>query len=90
MATSNINVRVDSKVKKESEELFNKIGMSMSTAINIFLRQSISYGGIPFEIRLSEPNEVTQNAIKAVEYNHDLSRPFDTISALMEDLNAED
>jgi DNA-damage-inducible protein J len=79
MATSNINIRVDSKVKEEAEELFNKIGMNMSTAMNVFLRQSIRYGGIPFEIRLNEANEITRAAIEDVENNRNLSRPFDSI-----------
>jgi DNA-damage-inducible protein J len=90
MATSNINIRVDSKVKEEAEELFNKIGMNMSTAMNVFLRQSIRYGGIPFEIRLNEANEITRAAIEDVEDNRNLSRSFDSIKELMEDLNAED
>lgn len=90
MATSNINIRVDSKVKEEAEKLFSKIGMNMSTAMNVFLRQSIRYGGIPFEIRINEPNEITRNAIEDVENKRNLSKSFDNIEALMEDLNAED
>lgn len=90
MATSNINIRVDSKVKEEAEKLFSKIGMNMSTAMNVFLRQSIRYGGIPFEIRINEPNEITRNAIEDVENKRNLSKSFDDIEALMEDLNAED
>jgi DNA-damage-inducible protein J len=90
MSTSNINIRVDSKVKEEAEVLFNKIGMNMSTAMNIFLRQSIRYGGIPFEIRLNEVNEVTRSVIEDVENNRKLSRSFDNLKELMEDLNAED
>ncbi|MFA5576138.1 MAG: type II toxin-antitoxin system RelB/DinJ family antitoxin [Tissierellaceae bacterium] len=88
MSTSNINIRVDSKVKEEAEELFNKIGMNMSTAMNVFLRQSIRYGGIPFEIRLNEANEITRATIDDVENNRNLSKSFDNIKELMEDLNA--
>ena len=90
MSTSNINIRVDSKVKEEAEELFNKIGINMTTAMNIFLRQSIRYGGIPFEIRLNEANEITRAAIDDVENNRNLSKSFDNIKELKEDLNAED
>jgi len=52
MATTstNINVRVDSEVKRKSQELFVRLGMDMTSAINIFLRQAIWKDGIPFEI----------------------------------------
>lgn len=88
MTTSNINIRVDSKVKKEAEELFNKIGLNMSAAMNIFLRQSIRYGGIPFELRIGKPNETTLAAIGDVDNNRNLSKTFDNVEALMEDLDA--
>lgn len=90
MTTSNINIRVDSKVKQEAEELFSKLGMNMSTAINVFLRQSIGFGGIPFEIRLNEANASTRAAIEDVENNRNLSKPFYSVEALMEELNSED
>ena len=51
---------------------------------------TIRYGGIPFEIRINEPNEITRNAIEDVENKRNLSKSFDNIEALMEDLNAED
>lgn len=57
-----INVRVDESVKKQASELFEELGLDMSTALNLFLRQAISYGGIPFEIR--KPNKITLDAIE--------------------------
>lgn len=52
MATSRetITVRIDPELKRDAEELFADLGVSMSSAINIFLRQSVSKGGFPFEI----------------------------------------
>lgn len=50
MSTTNVNIRMDEELKKQAEELFADLGMNMTTAINIFVRQSLSYGGIPFEI----------------------------------------
>ena len=46
----NVNIRMDEDLKKQAEQLFADLGMNMTTAINVFVRQSISYGGIPFEI----------------------------------------
>ena len=60
-----INVRVDENVKKQANALFEELGLDMSTALNLFLRQAISYGGIPFEIR--RPNAETLAAIEEVE-----------------------
>lgn len=57
MTTSNISVRVDSELKKEAEDLFNDIGLNMSSAINIFLKSAVSYNGIPFEIKRPALNE---------------------------------
>jgi|GEM_PF-237163 len=50
MATSNINIRVDNAVKKEAQEVFSSLGMDMTTAINIFLRQAIRLRSIPFPV----------------------------------------
>ena len=51
MATTNINVRVDADLKKSAEELFEELGLNMSSAIIMFLKSAVSYGGIPFEIK---------------------------------------
>ena len=49
MAT--INIRVDENVKNQATALFESLGLDMTTALNIFLRQSINCGGIPFAIK---------------------------------------
>lgn len=65
MEATNFTLRLDSDVKKECEAIFSALGMNLTTAINIFLRKSISVGGIPFNVRLDEkPNRET---IKALE-----------------------
>ena len=48
--TTSMNLRVDKKLKKEAEALFDSLGINMTTAINIFLRQSVRDQGIPFPI----------------------------------------
>jgi len=89
MGTTNINIRVDSEVKQKAEAIFNELGLNMSTAMNMFLRHSIRYGGIPFDLRLDLPNEETQAAIDEVNKNINMSKSFDSVRSLMEDLNAE-
>ena len=63
MAMTNLNIRTDAEVKAAAEQLFNDLGMNLTTAVNIFLRQAIRTGGIPFEIKTDAPNEVTAAAI---------------------------
>lgn len=87
--TTNINVRVDKELKRKAEAIFNELGLNMSTAMNIFLRYSVRYGGIPFDLRLDTPNEETRAAIDDVNNNRNMSKTFDSVEALMEDLNAK-
>ena len=49
--TAYVNVRVQKEVKEQAQDLFNSLGMDLSTAVNVFLKQSIADGGIPFEIK---------------------------------------
>ncbi len=51
MANSiNVTIRLDREVKESAEKLFNDLGMNLSTAFNIFARQALRQGKIPFEI----------------------------------------
>ena len=63
-----VTIRMDKNVKEQAQEMFNALGLSMSTAIDIFMRQCIMRGGLPFEIKMNEPNPETIEAIKEVEY----------------------
>lgn len=86
--TTNLNIRVDEEVKRKAEAIFNELGLNMSTAMNMFLRYSVRYGGIPFDLRIEIPNEETQAAIEDVNNNRNMSKTFDSVDALMDDLNA--
>lgn len=85
MATTNINVRVDSELKQEAEALFNELGLNMSSAINMFLRSAIAYNGIPFEIKRHSSNPETKAALDEYEEmkknpgNYKRYRSFDEI-----------
>ena len=65
MATniSNVSFRIDSKLKSQADSLFSQLGMNMTTAFNIFLRQSVREGRIPFDIPINTPNAQTVSAI---------------------------
>ena len=64
MDTANLNVRIDKDVKAAAEKLFLEMGLTMTTAVNIFLRQSIHENGLPFRVTLAPPfNAATAAAI---------------------------
>ena len=63
MAITNLNIRTDKDIKDQAEEIFNELGLNMTTAINIFLRTAIREHGIPFELKLDVPNETTAATI---------------------------
>ena len=52
--TTNLSVRMDSDIKKQCETLYGELGMNLTTAINVFLRQSLRVGGFPFEVKLEQ------------------------------------
>ncbi len=88
MSNTTINIRLDSEVKKAAQDLFSELGMDMTTAVNIFLRQSIREQCIPFEIKLDKPNHLTTATLYDAENKKNVCGPFDSVEDLMEDLNA--
>ena len=86
--TGNMALRIEPELKRQASELFNALGMDLSTATGIFYRQALRCHGLPFEVRLDEPNAVTYTAMDAAEKDGDVYGPFDSVSDLMEALNA--
>ena len=86
MMTTNLNIRIDKGIKDQAEEIFNELGMNMSTAVNIFLRTAIREHGIPFELKLDVPNETTVAAIE--EGKKMMSNPSTPRYSGMDDLKA--
>ena len=75
--TINVTIRIDRDVKERAERLFNDFGINLSTAFNIFARQSLRQGKIPFEISdpfYSEKNQAElSRRIADVEAGRNLS-----------------
>lgn len=88
MKSVNVTFRVDEDLKAQADSLFADLGMSLSTAFNIFLRQSVREQQIPFSISRNVPNAVTQAAMEAAENNEDIYGPYESVASLMEALNA--
>ncbi len=66
-SVSNVNFQIDTDIKQQADSLFSKLGLSMETALNIFLRQSIREGSIPFHITTNTPNSETVSAMLEAE-----------------------
>lgn len=75
MATVPTQIRIDEDVKSDAVELLNELGLDMSTAVNIFLRQLIIHNGLPFSVSI--PN-YKQEVLDAVNEAKQLSRNPDT------------
>ncbi|MCL2152299.1 MAG: type II toxin-antitoxin system RelB/DinJ family antitoxin [Oscillospiraceae bacterium] len=73
--STNLNVRVDEDLKRKAENIFNELGMNLSTAMNLFLRSAVRYGGIPFELRIPvEPHSMLE--MNEAEFNAKIDRSF--------------
>lgn len=86
--TTNISIRMDTKLKEQAELLFAELGMNISTAFNIFVRQSLREGGIPFKITLDSPKQETLAAmLEAARIAHDPSvKGYNNLDELFADL----
>ena len=65
--TTNVSIRMDADLKAQADALFGELGMNMSTAFNIFVRQAVREGRIPFEISINQPNRDTLAAMLEAE-----------------------
>jgi len=87
--SSNISIRMDSDLKSAAEALFDELGMSLSTAFNIFVRQSLREGGIPFKITEGRPNQETVAAMLEAERiaKDPTVKGYNNVDDLFADLN---
>ncbi|MCY7028968.1 addiction module antitoxin, RelB/DinJ family [Streptococcus sanguinis] len=87
MSKTSMSIRLDSEIKEQAQQVFNSLGMDMTTAINIFLRQAIQYQGLPFDVRLDESRKLVE-VLADLDQNRNMSQSFVSVSDLMEDLRA--
>ena len=88
MAQTNVNIRIDENDKMLFDEICSQLGMTMSTAFNVFATAVIRQGGFPFELSLERPNAETLAAIEDVNLKRNLSGPYKNRDALREALDA--
>lgn len=88
MAQTNVNIRMDEATKIAFDKFCEEIGISVSSAFNIFAKTVVREQRIPFELTTEVPNSVTLAAMDAAEKRSDVYGPFDSVDALMKALNA--
>lgn len=88
MASAVLNIRTDKETKEKAETIFSELGLSMSTAINVFLKTTVRENGLPFSLRLEQPNAETVAAIEEGRLiaNDNSIKAYDNISELRKDL----
>jgi len=93
MATVNTSIKIDEETKKEAQKLFKDLGLSLSTAINIFLKQAIREKGIPFYINsLPENSELVQafEEAKQIKKNPSDYKSYSSPEEMFKDVLGED
>lgn len=89
MATVPTQVRIDENLKKQASELFSQLGMDMSGAMNIFLKQCVLRGGLPFSV---EPPQYKPEVLEAMEEAKRISKApntkrYSSFSEALEDID---
>ena len=77
-----IQARIDPRIKEEARSVLDELGISMSEAIVVYLKQIILQRGIPFELKL--PNKATSQAVQELESGKGVT--FGSVDELLEDL----
>jgi len=87
-SSANISIRMDAELKAAAENLFEELGMNISTAFNIFVRQSLREGRIPFTISRGRPNNETISALlEADKISKDPNiKGYNDVDELFEDI----
>jgi len=83
MSNASMNIRMDSEVKSQAQELFAQFGLDMTTAVNMFLRQSIRQQGIPFALQL-DPFYSEKNQTRLLQAAERMERTGGTIHKIAE------
>ena len=90
MATKNITIRMDEKLKEQAESLFADLGLNMTTAFTVFVKQAVREQKIPFAITREVPNKETLDAFEEGErmLTDPNAKKYSSVEALFEELNS--
>lgn len=74
--TTSIYTRVEPQLKEEAEKILSQLGIPMSNAINIFLRQVVLQKGLPFEVKISPNTPLEYGELTPDEFNFEIEKGF--------------
>ena len=92
MAKVSTNISVDAETKARAQILLADLGLDLSTAVNIFLRQMLYEGGIPFAVTRDVPNKLTLEAMREAQEiarSPEKYKKYDNVDSMMEDILGE-
>lgn len=72
--TANIFVRVEPKIKEQAEEVLEQLGIPMSNAVGLFLRQVVLQRGIPFEMKLPQKKPLSVEQLSEERFNAEIEK----------------
>lgn len=79
--TSNVFAHVEPEVKAQAEKVLNQLGMPMSSAINVFLRQVVLHNGLPFEMKLPDGKVLDVSALDKEQFDTEISKGISDIKS---------
>jgi len=86
--TTNLNIRIDKELKEHAEVFFNELGLNMSSAFNIFVRQSLRQGKIPFELSVVADPFYSSSNMAALNRSIQEAREGKFVTRTLEELRA--
>ncbi len=92
MAKVSTNISIDAETKAKAQIMLSDLGMDLSTAVNIFLKQMLYEGGIPFSITRETPNKITLKAMKEAQEmsrSPEKYKKYSDVDSMMEDILGE-
>lgn len=90
--TAILNIRIDPETKAGAEQLFSKFGITITDAVNMFLRRSLMEGGLPFDLKLPKYNAETEAAMRearAIMIGDVQAKTYGSVAEMDADIDTE-
>ncbi len=79
--TSNVFARVEPEIKEQAEQVLDRLGIPMSNAVGMFLRQVVLQRGLPFEVKLPQETPVAYGALTKTQFDEEMEKGMADIRA---------
>lgn len=89
MASSVIQIRVDEQLRNDATELYEKLGIDLSTAVRMFMKRSVMVNGIPFSMTLPKRKDNSSDVLTAVREIQDRAEKNGLSEMTLDEINAE-